>query len=107
MMRYQRPKVVDASQVDHRPGYYYVTAVDAGRYWLLSGPYIDDHGAALADVNVVREIAQESNPRAWFYSYGTARLEEPNGLGSTQKAGVMPISRSALAAGWDNRGGAA
>lgn len=100
------PKVIDASQVDHRPGAYYVTARDGGRCWLLSGPYIDDHGAALADVDDVRRVAQDSNPRAWFYSYGTSRLDDAPQLGNLQKAGVWPIPRSALAAGWHNRGGA-
>jgi len=100
-------KVIDASQVDNRPGAYYVTARDGDRHWLLSGPYIDDHGGALAVVDDARQIAQDSNPRAWFYSYGTARMETPEKIGSLQRTGTWPLPRSAIAAGITLDGGAA
>ena len=62
-------------QPDTAPGNYYVTAVDARRTALLAGPFRDDHAAALAHVKRATDLAVNStDPRAWFYAYGTARL---------------------------------
>ena len=62
---------------DTRPGNYYVTAFDGpNRYSLLSGPYPNDHAAALADVDAVRALAQALDPKAVFYSFGTARMDD-------------------------------
>jgi hypothetical protein len=88
---------------------FYVTAVDGGRFWRLSGPY-DAHAAAVADVNVAREIAVRQNPWAHFYSFGTALLptREP---GKCQEFGLLPPPpphRDSLeleVAAWEGEGG--
>lgn len=54
-------------------GDYYVTVRDTGRTGFLLGPY-DDVRDALANVGRGRDLACASNSRAWFYTYGTARL---------------------------------
>jgi hypothetical protein len=59
---------------DTKPGAYYVSAVDAGRTALLFGPFIDDHGGALAAVDRVRKVACDLDPRAQWYAFGTVRL---------------------------------
>jgi hypothetical protein len=58
---------------DTRPGAYYVTVVDGLKYGVLLGPFINDHAGALAKVDEVRKKAEELDPRAAFYSFGTAR----------------------------------
>jgi hypothetical protein len=70
---------------------YYVSAVDAGNYWLLSGPY-DSHAAAIADVDDVQEIAIKNNPFAHFYSFGTCLAQSRN-PGRCQVAGVFAIKQ--------------
>lgn len=57
---------------DTRPGWYYVTIRDGPRHGLLAGPFENDHPAALAMVEQVREIAQAVNNRAVFAAFGTA-----------------------------------
>ena len=66
-------------ETDERPGYYYVSVIDGRRWLLLYGPF-DTHAAALAAVEMVRRLAVDVDPRAWFYAFGTARLD-PDGPG--------------------------
>lgn len=54
-------------------GDFYVTVRDASRTGFLLGPYSDLRDA-LANVRRGRDLANEHNSRAWFYSYGTSRL---------------------------------
>ena len=59
---------------NHIPGAkYYVSAADAGRTALLSGPY-DTHAEALAKVDSVRRRAEERDSGAVFYSFGTVAM---------------------------------
>ena len=59
---------------DSKPGNYYVTARrDDGRHALLAGPFRDNHTAAIEAVAAVVRIANEVDPRAPWYSYGTCR----------------------------------
>ena len=60
--------------LDTRPGDYYVTVTDAGRYLFLAGPY-GQHQDALDDVDEVRRIACDRDPKAHWYAFGTARRE--------------------------------
>lgn len=61
---------------DTAPGAYYVSVMrDRGDYRLLAGPFIDDHAAALAKVDQVRGIAEDLDPKACWYSFGTCRLD--------------------------------
>ena len=68
---------LDLDGPDLRPGAYYVSAVDGGRYALLAGPY-PSHAAALAQVDAARTIAHELDPRAIWYGYGTCRMDAPS-----------------------------
>lgn len=61
---------------DTKPGLYYVTARDdGGRVSYLAGPFENDHQRALELVRVAIDAAYEIDPRAPWYSYGTARME--------------------------------
>lgn len=52
---------------------FYVTARDAGRTSLVAGPY-DTHAEAIAKLPTAKALAIESEPRAHFYSFGTAAV---------------------------------
>lgn len=58
--------------VDPRPGHYYVSVIDAGRHALLLGPF-RYHRQARRFVRAVREHAEEVDPWATFYAFGTCR----------------------------------
>lgn len=73
---------------DTAPGPYYVSAVDAGRTFLMAGPY-DFHGSALADVDRALRIANERDGRAWFMSWGTVRVEGCEQRGRLNELGLM------------------
>lgn len=60
---------------DTRPGAYYVTVYDGGRWGRLLGPFVNDHALALRMVDAARALAEELDPRAFWYSFGTARWE--------------------------------
>jgi hypothetical protein len=60
--------------VDDRPGDYYVSIVDGSRYALIAGPF-DTHRKALAMVPAAKKIAEELDPRAVFYGFGTCRKD--------------------------------
>lgn len=60
---------------DTKPGEYYVSVVDGPRASRLLGPFTNDHAAALAMVDKVREKAEEIDPRAAFYAFGTCRID--------------------------------
>lgn len=85
---------------DPRPGYYYVSVMrDDGDWRPLRGPYKDDHAAALAAVDAVRDEAQRLDPRGCFYSYGTIRSESdlgPGILGPAATETRHAITRDAL-----------
>ena len=65
---------------DTRPGPYYVSAVDAGRLYLMAGPYAD-HATALQDVDRALAIAHEHDARAWFMTWGTVRVDGCDKIG--------------------------
>ncbi len=73
---------------DTAPGPYYVSAIDAGRTFLMAGPYTL-HGAALADVDKVRDIANKHDGRAWFMAWGTVRIEGSDRVGTLNKLGLL------------------
>lgn len=54
-------------------GHYYVSVVDGKRVGLLAGPYAQND-EALANVGAARRIAEELDPFACFYAFGTCRL---------------------------------
>lgn len=68
---------------DNAPGNYYVTVQRPDRrkpsgfdVRPLAGPYINDHAAALADVDKAAALACDMDPGAAFYAFGTTRLPE-------------------------------
>ena len=50
---------------------FYVTVVDGSRVGFLLGPY-GDHQTAIDNVARGRDLANETDPRAAFYSFGTS-----------------------------------
>lgn len=60
---------------DPRPGNYYVSVVDADRFNVLAGPF-PTHQQALDLVETVRRIAEECDPRACWYGFGTTRMKD-------------------------------
>lgn len=74
--------------IDPRPGHYYVSvrrcnnnAGIGAEHRLLCGPFVNDHGAALAAVAEARRLACELDRRGEWYAYGTARSETNLGPG--------------------------
>jgi len=59
---------------DTKQGEYYVSVVDGKRTALLLGPFTNDHAKALSMVDAVRAKAEELDPRAIWYAFGTVRL---------------------------------
>lgn len=75
---------------DTKPGDYFVSAIDGERLALVSGPY-PTHQAALDDVEVCRAKAEETDPRAHFYAFGTVRTKPSSGrVGFLQMIGAHP-----------------
>lgn len=60
---------------DTKPGEYYVSVIDGPRRALLLGPFTNDHAAALTMVDKVRTKAEELDPRAVWYAFGTSRMD--------------------------------
>lgn len=61
---------------DTKPGNYYASVRrDDGDARCLAGPFRDDHQAALDIVARARKIAQDLDPRAAWYAYGTLRTD--------------------------------
>lgn len=65
---------MNTQTADTKPGAYYVTVIDGKRVGRLLGPFYDDHGAALAMVDKVRDKAMELDSRAFWYAFGTCRI---------------------------------
>lgn len=76
-------------------GRYFVTALDAGKTFYMSGPY-PNHPAALADVQKALTIANKHDGRAWFMSWGTVRITDdsyrPDMVGTLNKAKLMEVA---------------
>ncbi len=67
---------------DTKPGFYYVTARrDNGDAVFLAGPFLNDHQGALDAVAGAKAKAMDVDPRAPWYSYGTARTDLSRGPG--------------------------
>lgn len=60
---------------DSKPGAYYVSVSRGSDYRFLLGPFVNDHAAALEMVEPVRRKAEELDPRASWYAFGTARID--------------------------------
>lgn len=71
---------------DTQPGDYFVSVRDGTLYALLSGPYPNNHPAALAAVERCKHLALDIDPKAAFYGFGTCRLDLNSGrVGLLQK----------------------
>jgi len=83
----------DSTEIDDRPGFYYVSIIDGNRFALLAGPYTS-HGEALDMVRTAKDIAYLANPtQCAFAGFGTCRLESSAGLGTLHKLGIMSEPR--------------
>ena len=79
-------------QPDDEPGDYFVSARDGERFALVSGPYVNDHAAALRDVAECRRLVQTLDQWAAFYSFGTSRLRLASGkIGFLQRKKIWEI----------------
>lgn len=85
-MRPLVPIHLAGDEVDERPGHYYVSVIDGRRWALLYGPFAR-HADALAALETARRVAVDADARAWFYAFGTARVE-PDGV-APAPAGVL------------------
>jgi hypothetical protein len=72
---YRHEAPASTQKADAAPGNYYVTVRDGERYALLLGPFTNDHQRALDAVEEVRRVAEELDPRASWYAFGTARVD--------------------------------
>lgn len=60
---------------------FYVSVInDSGDYRLLAGPFLT-HSQALAMVDPARKAAEQYDPRAFWYAYGTCRVPDHNAPG--------------------------
>ena len=79
---------------DQQSGDYFVSAYDQSgkKHALLSGPYIDDHPAALADLERVMQLAINKDAFAVFYAFGTCRLPPGSGtVGVFQRRKLLAL----------------
>jgi hypothetical protein len=94
---------------DTKPGAYFVSVQDGDRFAAALGPFVDDHAAALAQIEAVRALAQRLQPRAAFYAFGTCRLDHDHP--QAQRPGTLNDYFPALAlpsrAAWVQQQGAA
>jgi hypothetical protein len=67
------PTTGRVQKADARPGPYYVSVVDGTRTGLLLGPF-KKHQRALDAVPAARAKAEDLDPRAHWYAYGTVRM---------------------------------
>lgn len=51
--------------------YFYVSAIDGRKKYMIAGPYLT-HAKALAAVDTVRRDAERRDPRAYWMAWGTA-----------------------------------
>lgn len=64
----------DLMTLNTTPGHYYVTVIDGDRYGVLAGPF-DSHAEALSWVDDVSKEARKADPKAFWYAYGTAKID--------------------------------
>ena len=67
-----------APDPENPPRFFYVTCIEDGprkRVGWLAGPY-ERYDEALARVQEVRKLAENADPRAAWYAFGTAGAEE-------------------------------
>lgn len=63
------------SEIHTDKAFYYVSAIDGAKRYLLAGPYTA-HETALARVDAVNAYACANDPRAHFMAWGTAGSDE-------------------------------
>lgn len=72
---YTHQAPASTQEPDIQLGNYYVSVRrDDGMHGLLLGPFRNDHARALAAVPAARAKAEEVDPRAHWYAFGTCRL---------------------------------
>lgn len=78
-----------SQEPDNKPGWYYVSMIDGARVARLAGPYVNDHAGALAAVETARAIAEQLDPRACWYAFGTCSADADLGPGVLNRLGKM------------------
>lgn len=74
-------------QPDNKPGFYYVSIISGDKTLLAVGPFVDNHGLALAMVEPVRaKVAKMGDPHEPWFAYGTCRTDEDAGPGKLNAA---------------------
>jgi hypothetical protein len=74
-----------------QPGKYFVSAVDAGKYYMMAGPY-PTHSEALQNRDAALKIANkhDASGRAWFMGWGTCRTpDDYAGVGILNSRGLI------------------
>jgi hypothetical protein len=88
-MRFSSTSTYNATEVDDRPGFYYVSIVDGDKFALLSGPYTTHH-EALGMVQAAKDAAYRMNStQCAFAGFGTCRLDDSAGAGILNKHGMI------------------
>lgn len=87
-----------STEIDQRPGFYYVDCTDAGKVALLAGPYAK-HADALNVVEAVRREAEKVDFKSCFYAFGTCRSVFDLGLGKLNDSVGYVASRDFQNAG--------
>jgi hypothetical protein len=64
------PTINISETVNPDHDYHYVSAIDAGRPYIIAGPY-GSHAEARENVDAVQSIACDMNGRAHFMAWGT------------------------------------
>lgn len=82
---------------DPQPGNYYVSVVDGGQHVLALGPFVNDHQAALDQVDRVKALVEERDPRGHWYGYGTARSSSSRPGKLNAELGFVPARKSEAA----------
>lgn len=53
---------------------FYVSIKDAGKFNVVAGPF-KTHQEALDKVDIAIKVGQETDPKSWFYSWGTVKIQ--------------------------------
>lgn len=68
------------TELDTRPGFYYVSIIDGNKYALALGPY-PTHQDALHNVEIARALCAH-DARSHWWAFGTCRFEHDAGRGA-------------------------
>jgi len=70
----------DNTEIDTKPGFYYVSIIDGTQYALALGPY-PTHQDALNNVATAKALCA-NDPRSHWWGFGTCRTDTNAGRGA-------------------------